>query len=265
MAGRAFSSSDDRNDGDGVDDALSFTDPLPLVDVFHVVDARFQARVALQKLLRSGGGGRRTYDDEKDDDAEDEQEGADGDGGQLEARATQFLLVQKKLLSRYRDRMPGPTLRGLDALLEESFHGILDTATVAEQQQKVLRRETENLRSAMQLLSLLVALRAPLRRREYEQLRTAFSVDVDDYELRGAHHHDNDDEATLNCGTTAWEERAYDAISALHQEWFGGGATAIRATPPPPFTSTDALKQRIKKLCEKTIRRGHNTKRESKS
>ena len=155
---------------------------------------------------------------------------------------------------RYRERTPA-ALASLDALLADSYHEVLDVAAAAEEKQLELRALTQSLAAAMRLLVLVVRLKCGLGESEVSALRAALEVEVDDAEVRTGGRIDEGG---------GWEERADIAIAALHQEWFG--KTAAAAAPVAgqlvrAAQSTEALKSRVQRLCNKLQRRAARAKR----
>ncbi|XP_054477233.1 protein PTHB1 isoform X2 [Anoplopoma fimbria] len=106
----------------------SFSGPLPLQEYFLSVDHHFQLRVsALQ------------YQD------------------LLSERAVQFRAIQRRLLTRFKDKTPAP-LQNLDTLLDATYSQVMALAEAAEQNRALLDEAFVRLRSATHLLVLLLSL-----------------------------------------------------------------------------------------------------------
>ncbi|XP_077056310.1 protein PTHB1 isoform X2 [Siphateles boraxobius] len=106
----------------------SFSGPVPLTEYFHILDQHFQLRVnALQ--------------------CQD----------LLSERAVQFRAIQRRLLTRFKDKTPGP-LHNLDTLMEGTYRQVLALADAAEDTRERLNQAFVRLRSATHLLILLLSL-----------------------------------------------------------------------------------------------------------
>ncbi|XP_051999864.1 protein PTHB1 isoform X2 [Xyrauchen texanus] len=106
----------------------SFTGPVPLSEYFEVVDHHFELRVNAQK-----------YQD------------------LLSERAVQFRAIQRRLLTRFKDKTPGP-LQNLDTLMEGTYRQIIALADAAEDNRQGLIQAFTHLRRATHLLIMLLSL-----------------------------------------------------------------------------------------------------------
>ncbi|XP_068613364.1 protein PTHB1 [Brachionichthys hirsutus] len=106
----------------------SFSGPLPLQDYFLSVDHHFQLRVSAQQ-----------YQD------------------LLSERAVQFRAIQRRLLTRFKDKTPAP-LQNLDTLLDATYNQVMALAEAAEETRVLLEEASVRLRSATHLLVLLLSL-----------------------------------------------------------------------------------------------------------
>uniref|UniRef100_A0A672MEK3 Bardet-Biedl syndrome 9 n=1 Tax=Sinocyclocheilus grahami TaxID=75366 RepID=A0A672MEK3_SINGR len=106
----------------------SFTGPIPLPEFFETVDHHFELRVNAQK-----------YQD------------------LLSERAVQFRAIQRRLLTRFKDKTPGP-LQNLDTLMEGTYRQVIALADAAEDNRERLIQAFTRLRSATHLLILLLSL-----------------------------------------------------------------------------------------------------------
>uniref|UniRef100_A0A672RFV6 Bardet-Biedl syndrome 9 n=1 Tax=Sinocyclocheilus grahami TaxID=75366 RepID=A0A672RFV6_SINGR len=106
----------------------SFTGPIPLPEYFETVDHHFELRVNAQK-----------YQD------------------LLSERAVQFRAIQRRLLTRFKDKTPGP-LQNLDTLMEGTYRQVIALADAAEDNRERLIQAFTRLRSATHLLILLLSL-----------------------------------------------------------------------------------------------------------
>ncbi|XP_030226624.1 protein PTHB1 isoform X2 [Gadus morhua] len=106
----------------------SFTGPLPLPEYFQTVDNHFQLRVSAHQ-----------YQD------------------LLAERAVQFRAIQRRLLTRFKDKTPAP-LQNLDSLLDATYHQLMALADAAEENRLLLEQAFVRLRSSTHLLVLLLSL-----------------------------------------------------------------------------------------------------------
>ncbi|XP_059194305.1 protein PTHB1 [Centropristis striata] len=106
----------------------SFSGPLPLQEYFLSVDHHFQLRVSAQQ-----------YQD------------------LLSERAVQFRAIQRRLLTRFKDKTPAP-LQNLDTLLDATYSQVMALAEAAEENRAQLEEAFVRLRSATHLLVLLLSL-----------------------------------------------------------------------------------------------------------
>ncbi|XP_030013979.1 protein PTHB1 isoform X1 [Sphaeramia orbicularis] len=106
----------------------SFSGPLPLQEYFLSVDNHFQLRVSAQQ-----------YQD------------------LLSERAVQFRAIQRRLLTRFKDKTPAP-LQNLDTLLDATYNQVMALAEAAEENRASLEEAFTRLRSATHLLLLLLSL-----------------------------------------------------------------------------------------------------------
>ena len=114
---------------------ITFDDPLPLGDLFDVMDRHLEARTAYQETM-----------------------------DELERRTAQFRSVQKRLLVRFKDRSPEP-LQHLDELLHDTHRQIHTLAGRARAQRHAVRVLHGHLCGSVRLVLLLARLhyRLPAR------------------------------------------------------------------------------------------------------
>lgn len=106
----------------------SFTGPIPLQDYFLAVDHHFQLRVSAKQCQDL-----------------------------LSERAVQFRAIQRRLLTRFKDKTPAP-LQNLDTLLDATYNQMMSLAEAAEDNQSQLDQAFARLRSGTHLLVLLLSL-----------------------------------------------------------------------------------------------------------
>jgi len=191
---------------------VSFNEPLPLQEYFDLIDTHFAHRLALVAQHKD-----------------------------LEARAQQFRVVQKRLLVRFKDRNPSP-LSNLDLLLSGTFDQLMALAAQAEETQAELARASANLSCGTQLINLLITLRFELDAANAEALSAYLSPRVED---------------SLDQG---WEERTDSALTHLLRFTLGKSSkdnAASMALPPMAMPQdVTKLKKHITVMCDRLSKGG---------
>ncbi|XP_035384653.1 protein PTHB1 isoform X2 [Electrophorus electricus] len=106
----------------------SFSGPIPLPEYFDIMDHHFELRLTAGR-----------YED------------------LLSERAVQFRAVQRRLLTRFKDKTPAP-LHNLDTLMEGTYRQVMALADTAEANRAALVEAFSRLRSSTHLLILLLSL-----------------------------------------------------------------------------------------------------------
>uniref|UniRef100_A0A8C6WKP5 Bardet-Biedl syndrome 9 n=1 Tax=Neogobius melanostomus TaxID=47308 RepID=A0A8C6WKP5_9GOBI len=106
----------------------SVSGPIPLQDYFLAIDHHFQLRVSAKQFQDL-----------------------------LSERAIQFRAIQRRLLTRFKDKTPAP-LQNLDTLLDATYNQMMSLAEAAEDNQSQLDQAFAQLRSGTHLLVLLLSL-----------------------------------------------------------------------------------------------------------
>ncbi|XP_056142912.1 protein PTHB1 [Lampris incognitus] len=196
----------------------SFSGPLPLAEYFQAVDHHFQLRVSAQQ-----------YQD------------------LLAERAVQFRAIQRRLLTRFKDKTPAP-LQNLDSLLDGTYHQVIALAEAAEETRVRLEQAFVHLRSSSHLLVLLLSLWQGLTPDQTAIL-----------------------EATLlpllrDTPTLGWEESCDAAVSHLLRTCLSRSpkdqATSLAQTGGPVLglpRDTTRLKKHITLLCDRIGKGGRLT------
>lgn len=128
---------------------VSFASNMPLNELFEVIDHHFQMRLESERIQQL-----------------------------LSERATQFRAVQKRLLTKYKDKTPTP-LENFDMLLEGTYQQILTMMEVAEENEHQLAEAACNVSCAVRLTLLLLRLLAGLAQAEDEVLQAVFCLSAD--------------------------------------------------------------------------------------
>ncbi|CAM9743902.1 unnamed protein product [Chrysoparadoxa australica] len=161
---------------------LSCAEPLPLQELFMYIDTHFERRKQLRQAL-----------------------------AQLNDEAQQLRVIQKRLLTRFKEKNPTP-LGHLDKVMQETYHRLLDFGTEAEGAQIALRRARNDLHCGVLLIALVSQWR--------------FDLSDEDHSSLCSHLCHQDAAASAEQG---WEERADAALTHLLRTTL---ASTARETDP---------------------------------
>ncbi|KAM3613772.1 uncharacterized protein V6R79_004898 [Siganus canaliculatus] len=196
----------------------SFSGPLPLQEYFLSVDQHFQLRVSAQQ-----------YQD------------------LLSERAVQFRAIQRRLLTRFKDKTPAP-LQNLDTLLDATYSQVMALAEAAEENRAALDEAFVRLRSATHLLVLLLSLWQGLTPEQTAILEATLLPLLQDTPQLG------------------WEESCDAAVSHLLRSCLSRSpkdqATSLAQTGGPVLglpRDTARLKKHITLLCDRIGKGGRLT------
>ncbi|KAM9782484.1 protein PTHB1 [Neosynchiropus ocellatus] len=188
----------------------SFSGPLPLQDYFLSVDQHFQLRVSAQQ-----------------------------NQDLLSERAVQFRAIQRRLLTRFKDKTPAP-LQNLDMLLDTTYSQVMALAEAAQENQLQLEEAFVRLRSATYLLVLLTTLWQNLTQEQSKILEATLLPVLQDTPQLG------------------WEESCDAAVAHLLRSCLSRSpkdqATSLAQTGGPVLglpRDTARLKKHIALLCER--------------
>ncbi|KAK7157146.1 hypothetical protein R3I93_008577 [Phoxinus phoxinus] len=185
----------------------SFSGPVPLTEYFHTLDQHFQLRVSAQQ-----------YQD------------------LLSERAVQFRAIQRRLLTRFKDKTPGP-LHNLDTLMEGTYRQVLALADAADDTRERLNQAFVRLRSATHLLILLLSLWQRLNSEQSDILEATLLPLLTDTPQLG------------------WEESVDAAVSHLLKTCLSRSpkdqAISLSSGPLTLPKDTARLKKHITLLCER--------------
>ncbi|XP_063778611.1 protein PTHB1 isoform X2 [Pseudophryne corroboree] len=132
------------------DFACLFSGPIPLQPYFELIDQHFELRMNTEKYEKL-----------------------------LSERAVQFRAIERLLLTRFKDKTPSP-LQNLDTLLDGTYRQVMGIADAAEELQTNLFRAFTKLRSATQLVILLIGLWQKLNKDQMGILEATFLPLVED-------------------------------------------------------------------------------------
>ncbi|NXJ84039.1 PTHB1 protein, partial [Trogon melanurus] len=110
------------------DFACTFSGSIPLQEYFELIDRHFELRLNAEKFQEL-----------------------------LSERAVQFRAIERRLLTRFKDKTPAP-LQHLDTLLEGTFREVIALADAAEENQANMFQAFTKLKSATHLVIMLVSL-----------------------------------------------------------------------------------------------------------
>ncbi|NXE78906.1 PTHB1 protein, partial [Cochlearius cochlearius] len=110
------------------DFACTFSGSIPLQEYFELIDRHFELRLNAEKFQEL-----------------------------LSERAVQFRAIERRLLTRFKDKTPAP-LQHLDTLLEGTFREVIALADAAEENQANLFQAFTKLKSATHLVIMLISL-----------------------------------------------------------------------------------------------------------
>lgn len=126
------------------DFACSFSGSMPFQEYFELIDHHFELRINGEKLEEL-----------------------------LSERAVQFRAIQRRLLTRFKDKTPAP-LQHLDTLLDGTYKQVIALADAVEENQDSLFQSFTRLRSATHLVILLIGLWQKLSPDQVAILEAAF-------------------------------------------------------------------------------------------
>ncbi|NXN30141.1 PTHB1 protein, partial [Nycticryphes semicollaris] len=110
------------------DFTCTFSGSIPLQEYFELIDRHFELRLNAEKFQEL-----------------------------LSERAVQFRAIERRLLTRFKDKTPAP-LQHLDTLLEGTFREVIALADAAEENQANLFQAFTKLKSATHLMVMLISL-----------------------------------------------------------------------------------------------------------
>lgn len=111
---------------------LSYTEALPLKDLFDVVEERRSIAVSHNKV-----------------------------SAELQEQTNQLLFIQKRLLTRYKEKNSA-SMNNLDLLLEAAITEMIETSRELEQLQLLYKKNSQKLAMSMKILTSLLSMRFPI-------------------------------------------------------------------------------------------------------
>ncbi|KGL73658.1 Protein PTHB1, partial [Tinamus guttatus] len=193
------------------DFTCSFSGSIPLQEYFELIDRHFELRLNAEKLKEM-----------------------------LSERAVQFRAIERRLLTRFKDKTPAP-LQHLDTLLEGTFREVIALADAAEENQANVFQAFMKLKSATHLVVMLIGLWQKLSADQIAVLEATFlplAQDTDDL---------------------GWEETVDAAISYLLRTCLSKSSKEQALTLTSELCipkDTSRLKKHITLLCERLAKGG---------
>ncbi|NXA49629.1 PTHB1 protein, partial [Nothocercus julius] len=193
------------------DFTFTFSGSIPLQEYFELIDRHFELRLNAEKLKEL-----------------------------LSERAVQFRAIERRLLTRFKDKTPAP-LQHLDTLLEGTFREVIALADAAEENQANVFQAFMKLKSATHLVVMLISLWQKLNADQIAVLKATFLPLAQDTEELG------------------WEETVDAAISYLLRTCLSKSSKEQALTLTSELCipkDTSRLKKHITLLCERLAKGG---------
>ncbi|ESO84549.1 hypothetical protein LOTGIDRAFT_222053 [Lottia gigantea] len=193
------------NRGKSGDFKPSFDGSLPLQEYFELIEAHFEYRMNSVKCKEMLG-----------------------------QRSSQFRVIQRRLLTKFKDKTPSP-LQNLDTLLEGTYRQLLALAEAIEDNDHAQNVTSNNLSSGTYLLNYLIKLWLDLSEEEFNILTAAITPRVNDNDQHG------------------WEEMVDAAVTHLLRTVLAKTAkdTAINPSPLTIPNDTSKVKKHLALFCDR--------------
>ncbi|XP_074913228.1 protein PTHB1 isoform X2 [Buteo buteo] len=193
------------------DFACSFSGSIPLQEYFELIDRHFELRLNAEKFQEL-----------------------------LSERAVQFRAIERRLLTRFKDKTPAP-LQHLDTLLEGTFREVIALADAAEENQANIFQAFTKLKSATHLVIMLISLWQKLSTDQVAILEATFLPLAEDTQELG------------------WEETVDAAISYLLRTCLSKSSKEQALTLSSQLCmpkDTSRLKKNITLFCDRLAKGG---------
>ncbi|NXX93256.1 PTHB1 protein, partial [Centropus bengalensis] len=193
------------------DFACTFSGSIPLQEYFELIDRHFELRLNAAKFQEM-----------------------------LSERAVQFRAIERRLLTRFKDKTPAP-LQHLDTLLEGTFREVIALADAAEENQANLFQAFTKLKSATHLVIMLISLWQKLSADQVAILEATFLPLAEDTQELG------------------WEETVDAAISYLLRTCLSKSSKEQALTLSSQLSmpkDTSRLKKNITVFCDRLAKGG---------
>ncbi|KAM7072287.1 protein PTHB1 isoform 5-T5 [Acridotheres tristis] len=193
------------------DFACTFSGSIPLQEYFELIDQHFELRLNAEKYQEL-----------------------------LSERAVQFRAIERRLLTRFKDKTPAP-LQHLDTLLEGTFREVIALADAAEENQANMFQAFAKLKSATHLVIMLISLWQKLSHDQVAILEATFLPLAEDTQELG------------------WEETVDAAVSYLLRTCLSKSSKEQALTLSSQLSmpkDTSRLKKNITLFCDRLAKGG---------
>ncbi|NWS70286.1 PTHB1 protein, partial [Crotophaga sulcirostris] len=193
------------------DFACTFSGSIPLQEYFELIDRHFELRLNAEKFQEL-----------------------------LSERAVQFRAIERRLLTRFKDKTPAP-LQHLDTLLEGTFREVIALADAAEENQANMFQAFTKLKSATHLVIMLISLWQKLSTDQVAILEATFLPLAEDTQELG------------------WEETVDAAVSYLLRTCLSKSSKEQALTLSSQLSmpkDTSRLKKNITLFCDRLAKGG---------
>ena len=188
--------------------SIKFDDEIPLDTYFEEITAHFENRKNLQKYY-----------------------------SELNDKAHLFRVIQKRLLTRFKDRNAS-ALGGLDTIMKETYENLLRLSDVTQNTQNDLSRQQHDLACISKLLIQLIALKTRMPDEERDLLESYLCPDLP--------------HGTGGCSDgldgTGWEETVESSLTYLLKTALSKtpkATTKVNTAPVEMLENVSTLKQRV--------------------
>ncbi|NXL97251.1 PTHB1 protein, partial [Tyrannus savana] len=193
------------------DFACTYSGSIPLQEYFELIDRHFELRLNAEKFREL-----------------------------LSERAVQFRAIERRLLTRFKDKTPAP-LQHLDTLLEGTFREVIALADAAEENQANMFQAFTKLKSATHLVIMLISLWQKLSTDQVAILEATFLPLTEDTQELG------------------WEETVDAAVSYLLRTCLSKSSKEQALTLSNQLCmpkDTSRLKKNITLFCDRLAKGG---------
>eukprot|EP00118_Oscarella_pearsei_P013887 m.115130 g.115130 ORF g.115130 m.115130 type:complete len:899 (+) comp37533_c0_seq3:53-2749(+) len=192
------------------DFATSYTVALPLPDYFQLIESHLSARHSRKKFAHL-----------------------------LDERAKQFRSIQKRLLTRFKDKTPAPLIN-LDTLLDGTYRQIVALGEANEANEVTIKERANALEAGTKLLLFLIGLWTDLSKEESELLESVLCPEVD------------------FLGEQGWEETVDAAVSQILKTSLAKTVReqSVSFTQVEMPNDASKLKKHIALMCDRLKRGG---------
>mmetsp|Transcript_15350 Transcript_15350/g.25946 ORF Transcript_15350/g.25946 Transcript_15350/m.25946 type:complete len:291 (+) Transcript_15350:1829-2701(+) len=200
--------------GKEIYDIVNYDHVIPLNELFEVIEDHFRIRSLEQQLKK-----------------------------QIESRTVQFRMIQKRLLNRFKDKNPSP-LNNLDFLLNHTYDQIIESALQIEKLRKEKVLVAQILSNTVEVMLMLLRVKARIAQDQFEILRQYFSPNVDDE------------------SQTGWEEQTLSSLLHLQRSFLVPGNMKQSQVPVNTkmweLTDVSKLLGNIQKTFDRLIQMSQN-------